>query len=137
MTNIEKVKALGYNFQKRDTVGAINIINPAGDKKVHGFSEKAIEVVSCPTCGRTKIEVASIAQRVEKEFENLDKPIKIAIVGCVVNGPGEAKGADIALCGGDQCGALYIHGEYVRKLTGDLAVEMISAIKEYLDHDIK
>jgi len=57
----------------------------------------------------------------------------VAIMGCVVNGPGEARDADIALCGGKDCGALYIGGKHVGKLTGDLAEGMVKAVREYLN----
>ena len=94
-----------------------------------------IRFVSCPTCGRTQIDVMGIAQRVTREFADVDKPVTVAVMGCVVNGPGEARDADIALCGGKDCGELYIHGKPVKKLTGDLAAEMTRAVKEYL-HDL-
>ena len=87
--------------------------------------------VSCPTCGRTRIDVAAVARAVEEEFKSLDHDVTIAVMGCVVNGPGEARDADIALCGGDGCGALYIHGQYVRKLTGDLTRAFIDAVREW------
>ena len=87
--------------------------------------------VSCPTCGRTRIDVAAVAKAVEEEFKNLDHDVTIAVMGCVVNGPGEARDADIALCGGDGCGALYIRGQYVRKLTGDLTRAFIDAVREW------
>ena len=92
-----------------------------------------IRFVSCPTCGRTQIDVASIAQRLAREFANVDRPVTVAVMGCVVNGPGEARDADIALCGGKDCGALYIAGKPVRKLTGDLAEGMANAVREYLN----
>ena len=88
--------------------------------------------ISCPTCGRTRIDVQAVAQAVENEFKSLDRDITIAVMGCVVNGPGEARDADIALCGGDGCGALYVKGKYVRKLTGDLTSAFIEAVKETL-----
>ena len=94
-----------------------------------------IRFVSCPTCGRTQIDVASIAQRLAREFADVDRPVTVAVMGCVVNGPGEARDADIALCGGKDCGALYIAGKPVRKLTGDLAEGMANAVREYL-HDL-
>ena len=94
-----------------------------------------IRFVSCPTCGRTQINVAAIAHRLEEEFAGVDKPVTVAVMGCVVNGPGEARDADIALCGGKDCGALYIGGKHVGKLTGDLAEGMVRAVREYL-HDI-
>ena len=93
---------------------------------------KGIRFVSCPTCGRTQIDVMKIAQRVTGEFSQVDLPITVAVMGCVVNGPGEARDADIALCGGKDCGELYIHGKPARKLTGDLAEEMVAAVREYL-----
>ena len=92
-----------------------------------------IRFVSCPTCGRTQIDVASIAQRLAREFADVDRPVTVAVMGCVVNGPGEARDADIALCGGTDCGALYIAGKPVRKLTGDLAEGMANAVREYLN----
>ena len=92
-----------------------------------------VRFVSCPTCGRTRIDSESIARAVENEFKNLNRNITIAVMGCVVNGPGEARDADIALCGGDDCGALYVKGKYVRKLTGDLTQAFIAAIKDTID----
>lgn len=93
---------------------------------------KGIRFVSCPTCGRTQIDVAAIALRLTREFADTDLPVTVAVMGCVVNGPGEARDADIALCGGKDCGALYIKGQYVKKLTGDLADEMSAAVRDYL-----
>ena len=94
---------------------------------------QGIRFVSCPTCGRTRIDVPGIARRVQKEFADADKNVTIAVMGCVVNGPGEARDADIALCGGDHCGEVFLHGKPVRKLTGDLAEGMAQAVREYWD----
>ena len=96
---------------------------------------RGIRFVSCPTCGRTQINVEQIASRIQREFADVDKPVTVAVMGCVVNGPGEARDADIALCGGKDCGALYIKGKYIRKLTGDLAEGMALAVREYI-HDL-
>ena len=93
---------------------------------------KGIRFVSCPTCGRTQINVMEIAQRVSREFADVDLPVTVAVMGCVVNGPGEARDADIALCGGKDCGALYIQGKFIRKLTGDLAEEFTQAVRAFL-----
>ena len=68
-------------------------------------------------------------------FRHVDRDMTVAVMGCVVNGPGEARGADVALCGGRDCGALYIRGQYAGKLTGDLAQGLIDAVKGYL-HDV-
>ena len=93
---------------------------------------KGIRFVSCPTCGRTQINVEAVAERMTKEFAGVEEPITVAVMGCVVNGPGEARDADIALCGGKDCGALYVKGRFVRKLTGDLGEAMSQAVREYL-----
>lgn len=96
---------------------------------------RGIRFTSCPTCGRTQIDVEGIAARLEKEFGNVDRDVSVAVMGCVVNGPGEARDKDIALCGGKDCGALYVKGTFVRKLTGDLTQEMLNAVREYLKND--
>jgi len=96
---------------------------------------RGIRFVSCPTCGRTQIDVEQIASRVQKEFADVDKPVTVAVMGCVVNGPGEARDADIALCGGKDCGALYIRGKFIRKMTGALDTEFVQAVREYLGRE--
>ena len=94
---------------------------------------RGFRLVACPTCGRTRLDTPAIARRVEEAFRDEKKDITVAVMGCVVNGPGEAGEAQVALCGGDGCGALYIEGKYVRKLTGDVAGEFIEAVRSYLD----
>lgn len=86
-------------------------------------------VIACPTCGRTEINLIDIAHKVEKAVSGLDKPIKIAVMGCVVNGPGEAKEADIGIAGGKGQAVLFKKGEIVRKITGDIAEELINEIE--------
>ncbi len=73
-------------------------------------------IVSCPTCGRTKIDLVALANNVEQAVKNIKKPIKIAVMGCVVNGPGEAKEADMGVAGGDGCGVIFKKGEILRKV---------------------
>lgn len=90
------------------------------------------ELISCPTCGRTEVDIEGIAQRVEEHTRHIKTPIKVAIMGCVVNGPGEAKGADIALCGGRSGSALYHKGSFVKKVTGDPVPELLRMIDEFL-----
>ncbi len=75
-----------------------------------------IRFVSCPTCGRTQIDLIGIANQAEERLGNIDKDITVAIMGCVVNGPGEASAADIGIAGGDGCGVLFKKGEIVKKL---------------------
>ncbi len=75
-----------------------------------------IKFVSCPTCGRTKIDLIGIAKRAEERLKDCEKDITVAIMGCVVNGPGEAANADIGIAGGDNCGVLFKKGEIVKRL---------------------
>ncbi len=90
-----------------------------------------IKLVSCPTCGRTKIDLIGIAKKAEKELANMDKDITVAIMGCVVNGPGEASAADIGIAGGDGCGVLFKKGEIIKKLPEhQLLSALIEEIKE-------
>lgn len=83
------------------------------------------QIVSCPTCGRTKIDLVSLANQVENAVKNIKKPIKIAVMGCVVNGPGEAKEADIGVAGGDGCGVIFKKGEILRKVNEDEIVKAL------------
>lgn len=96
-----------------------------------GLRKGGIEVVSCPTCGRTRIDLIGLASRVEELVKNYDLDIKIAVMGCVVNGPGEAKEADLGIAGGDGCGVLIKHGEIVKKFDED---KLLSVLKEELDN---
>ena len=96
-----------------------------------GLRKGGIEVVSCPTCGRTRIDLIGLASMVEELVKNYDLDIKIAVMGCVVNGPGEAKEADLGIAGGDGCGVLIKHGEIVKKCDED---KLLSVLKEELDN---
>lgn len=81
-----------------------------------GLREFGVNVVSCPTCGRTKIDLVSLAHRVEDAVKDMKAPLTVAVMGCVVNGPGEAKEADLGVAGGDGCGILFKKGEILKKL---------------------
>lgn len=96
-----------------------------------GLRKGGIEVVSCPTCGRTQINLIDLATRVEKLVEDYPLDIKVAVMGCVVNGPGEAKEADLGVAGGIGEGLLIKHGEIIKKLPED---QLLPALKEELDH---
>ena len=84
--------------------------------KTLGLRKGGVEVVSCPTCGRTKIDLIGLANQVETMVQDIPLDIKVAVMGCVVNGPGEAKEADIGIAGGDGVGLLIKHGEVVKKV---------------------
>ncbi|MBQ3795104.1 MAG: flavodoxin-dependent (E)-4-hydroxy-3-methylbut-2-enyl-diphosphate synthase [Butyrivibrio sp.] len=96
-----------------------------------GLREGGIEVVSCPTCGRTKIDLIGLANQVETLAANYPLNIKVAVMGCAVNGPGEAKEADIGIAGGDGEGLLIKKGEIVRKMPEN---QLLAALKDELDH---
>lgn len=95
-----------------------------------GLRKGGINVVSCPTCGRTRIDLIGLAGKVEKLCENYDSDITVAVMGCAVNGPGEAREADLGIAGGDGEGLLFKKGEIVRKLPEE---QLFEALKEELD----
>lgn len=99
--------------------------------KTLGLRSGGIEMVSCPTCGRTQIDLIGLANRVEEMLADYDMNIKVAVMGCVVNGPGEAREADIGVCGGKGEGLLIRHGEIIKKVPES---ELLHALKEELDH---
>lgn len=88
-----------------------------------GLIEEGIELISCPTCGRCKLDLVDVANKVEKHLDKIDKKIKVAIMGCAVNGPGEAKEADIGIAGGDNCALLFIKGDIVKKIPYESIVQ--------------
>ena len=99
--------------------------------KALGLSKGGIEVVSCPTCARCRINLIPIAKQVNEALENIDADIKVAVMGCVVNGPGEAKDADIGIAGGDGCAVLFKKGIVAGKIPEEKIVEtLIEEIKK-------
>ena len=97
---------------------------------VLGLRSKGVKFVSCPTCGRTQINLIDIAQEVEKRLLTVDKDITVAVMGCAVNGPGEAREADIGIAGGKGEGLIFRHGEIIRKVSED---KIIDALMEEID----
>ena len=95
-----------------------------------GLRNDGIEVVSCPTCGRTRINLIDLAEKVERLVEDYPLNIKVAVMGCVVNGPGEAKEADLGIAGGDGVGLIFRKGEILRKVPEQ---QLLGALKEELD----
>ena len=88
-----------------------------------GLKEYGPTLVACPTCGRTSIDLPAIAARVEKKLEGIKDPIEVAVMGCVVNGPGEARGADVGIAGGNGEGLIFRKGEIIRKVPEENLVE--------------
>lgn len=95
-----------------------------------GLLNSGVQVISCPTCGRTQIDLISLASQVEEMAAEYSFPLKVAVMGCVVNGPGEAREADIGIAGGNGCGLLFRHGEIIAKLPES---ELLGALKKELD----
>jgi (E)-4-hydroxy-3-methylbut-2-enyl-diphosphate synthase len=105
--------------------------------------QKGVEIIACPTCGRTEIDLIGLAKKVEKILSKVNTPIKVAVMGCVVNGPGEASFADIGLCGGKRQAAIFKQGKLIKTITEKEALPIfIEEIKEVLkekgyEEDIK
>ena len=99
--------------------------------KTLGLRDGGVEVVSCPTCGRTQIDLISLAGQVENLVEQYPLDIKVAVMGCVVNGPGEAREADLGVAGGIGEGLLMKHGQIMKKVP---EAELLAALQEELDH---
>ena len=98
--------------------------------KAAGLRQEGVNIVSCPTCGRTQIDLIGLANRVEEALKDCTKPITVAVMGCVVNGPGEAREADVGVAGGDGCGVLFVKGQLREKLPYD---ELLPALLRYVD----
>lgn len=92
-----------------------------------GIRRRGPELVSCPTCGRTQVDLIALAEEVERQLAGVTKPISVAVMGCVVNGPGEASGADVGVACGRGCGLIFKHGEVVRKVPEDRIVDELMA----------
>ena len=99
--------------------------------KAIGLKKDSPYLISCPTCGRTRIDLVGLAKQVEERLRDCRKPIKVAVMGCVVNGPGEAREADIGIAGGDGNGLIFKKGEILRKVDEkDLLEELMKEIEK-------
>ena len=98
--------------------------------KAIGLKKGGVTLVSCPTCGRTEINLINIAKQAEEKLSNVKKDITVAIMGCVVNGPGEASAADIGIAGGKNCGVIFKKGEIIKKLPEE---QLLDALLEEID----
>lgn len=95
-----------------------------------GLRQEGPELIACPTCGRTQIDLIGLAQEVERRLKGCDKPITVAVMGCIVNGPGEAREADVGIAGGRDCGVLFAKGQKLKTLPYD---QLADALMEYID----
>ena len=98
--------------------------------KAAGLRKEGVNIISCPTCGRTRIDLIGLVNQVDEALKNCEKPITVAVMGCIVNGPGEAREADIGIAGGDGWGMIFEKGMQVDKLPYD---QLLSALLERID----
>lgn len=99
--------------------------------KAAGLRKEGVNIISCPTCGRTQIDLIGLVNQVDEALKDCEKPLTVAVMGCVVNGPGEAREADIGIAGGDGCGMLFEKGKQIAKLPYDqLLPALLKRIQE-------
>jgi len=98
--------------------------------KTFRLRQFGVELISCPTCGRTRIDLIPMANEIERRCAKIDKPLRVAVMGCVVNGPGEAKDADIGIAGGDGRGVIFKHGQIVRTVE---EAQLVDALMEEIE----
>lgn len=108
----------------REVVAAKAILKAAGLRK------SGVNIIACPTCGRTKIDLIGLANRVEEALSDCEKELTVAVMGCIVNGPGEAREADLGIAGGDGCGVIFVKGELREKLPYD---ELLPTLLRYIE----
>lgn len=125
------VKGIGDTIRVSLTSDPVNEIAAGRDiLKALGLCKNTVTMVSCPTCGRTRIDLIALANKVEQAVSGIEKPLKVAVMGCVVNGPGEARDADLGIAGGDGCAVLFKKGEIIRKVSEE---EILPALLEEID----
>lgn len=120
------LRGIGDTIRASLTADPVKEVYAAFDiLKALDIQKNGIQFVSCPTCGRTRIDLVKIAGEVEERLKNCKKNIKVAVMGCVVNGPGEAREADIGIAGGDGCGLVFKKGEIICKVPEEKLVEAL------------
>lgn len=128
-------EGIGDTFRISLTGDPVNEVKVANEiLKALGLKEYGPTLISCPTCGRCNIDLPSIAAKVEKRLDGIKKPVKVAVMGCIVNGPGEARDADIGIAGGKGEGLLFRKGEIIGKVPED---KLVDALFAELDKIIK
>ena len=128
-------EGIGDTFRISLTGDPVNEVKVANEiLKALGLKEYGPTLISCPTCGRCNIDLPSIAEKVEQRLSGITKPIKVAVMGCAVNGPGEARDADIGIAGGKGEGLVFRKGEVINKVPED---KLVDALFEELDKLIK
>lgn len=104
--------------------------------KALGIRQRGPDLISCPTCGRTEIDLLSLAKKVEKALSTIEEPIKVAVMGCVVNGPGEAREADIGVAGGKDKGVIFVKGQIIKTVPEkEILPTLLAEINKITRHD--
>lgn len=123
-----------------DTIRVSLTGNPVEEVKVGreilkslGLLNEGVEIISCPTCGRTKIKLIDMVEEVEKRLKSIDKPLKVAIMGCAVNGPGEAREADVGIAGGQGEGLIFKKGQIIKKVKEEYLIDELMKEIEKMD----
>lgn len=125
------VNGIGDTIRVSLTADPVSEVYAAKDILKSIGMQKGIKIVSCPTCGRTRINLIKLAHEVEIATKNIDKDITVAVMGCIVNGIGEGKEADIGVAGGDGCGVIFKNGEIIKKVSEEKIVsELLSEIEK-------
>lgn len=121
-------EGIGSTMRVSLTADPVEEVRAAYDiQRVLGMRKTGVEIVSCPTCGRTQIDLIPIANEVEKRLKDVKAPLKVAVMGCVVNGPGEARDADIGIAGGKGEGLIFRKGEIIKKVREENIVDELMA----------
>ena len=124
---------IGDTFRVTLTADPVEEVYAARDiLKAIGLRREGPDLIACPTCGRTKIDLIPLAQAVEERLKTVTKPITVAVMGCPVNGPGEAAAADVGIAGGNGKGILFRHGEVVRQVPQEELLDALMALIEEL-----
>jgi (E)-4-hydroxy-3-methylbut-2-enyl-diphosphate synthase len=125
-------EGIGATIRVSLTASPVEEIRPAFEiLKALGMRKYGPEIISCPTCGRTEIDLIGLAKKVEKIASGIKKPLKIAVMGCVVNGPGEAREADIGIAGGKKAGAIFVKGKILKSVSEEkLLPEFLKELKK-------
>lgn len=123
---------IGDTFRVTLTADPVEEVYAARDiLKALGIRQEGPDLIACPTCGRTRIDLIGLVEEVERRLKGVEKPITVAVMGCVVNGPGEASAADVGIAGGDGVGLLFRRGEIVKKVPqAELVDELFALIEE-------
>ncbi len=124
------LEGIGETVRVSLTAGPVQEVYAAREiLRAAGLRKDGVNLISCPTCGRTSIDLIGLVEQVDQALRDCEKSITVAVMGCVVNGPGEAREADVGIAGGDGCGVLFVKGQPVQKLPYD---QLLPTLLDYI-----